>query len=304
MRQRILYFGTVALGAALALAACSDQSSPEGMYDRPEATADAEMASADMAVEEAAGSGAGATASEIAARPEIPVSLPKIAYVYNLGFRMEGEAISALQQKHADMCAAMGPYSCQIVSMSHSGGEADFVTGSLELAVAADKARDFGKKLSASVSEAGGEEIASTISGEDLSKAIVDTEARLRSRVVLRDRLLEVLQTRRGKVSELVEAERSVAAVNEEIDRARSWLEEMRGRVAYSRVSVSYESAGMTSSGFMAPIRSALSSLGGIMGTLVATLILLLAIGGPIAALVWGVLHAKRRLSAARLQEA
>ncbi|MFM6829184.1 MAG: DUF4349 domain-containing protein, partial [Novosphingobium sp.] len=42
------------------------------------------------------------------------------------------------------------------------------------------------------VTSAGGKEVASSISGEDLSKAIVDTEARLRARTLLRDRLMEV----------------------------------------------------------------------------------------------------------------
>jgi hypothetical protein len=232
----------------------------------------------------------------IEGRADIPVAMPKMAYVYDYGYRLEGERIAPLQQKHADMCAKMGPYSCQIVSLSHSGAEAEHVTGKLELAVIAEKAREFGKRLSGAADEAKAEEVASTIQGEDLSKAIVDTEARLRSRIVLRDRLMDVLRTRRGSVAELVEAERGVAQVNQEIDQARSWLEEMKGRVAYSRVNISYESNVASSGGFAAPVRSAFSSLGSVMGVMLAALIYILAIAGPLALAGLGIRAVLRRL--------
>ncbi len=234
--------------------------------------------------------------SGMGSRPGIPVTMPKIAYIYDYGYRLDGESIAPLQQKHADMCSAMGPYSCQIVSLSHSGAEAEYMTGKLELAVVAEKAREFGKRLGTAAGEAEAEETSSTIQGEDLSKAIVDTEARLRSRVVLRDRLLEVLRTRRGKVSELVEAERSVAQVNEEIDRARSWLEEMKGRVAYSRINISYGSANAVPGGFAAPVRSAFGSLSSLFGVMLAALIYMLAVAGPLLLAVLGIRAVLRRL--------
>lgn len=145
------------------------------------------------------------------------------------------------------------------------------------------------------VTAAGGEQVTATIAGEDLSKSIVDTEARLRSRVVLRDRLLEVLETRRGKVSELVEAERSVAAVNEEIDQARSWLMEMQGRVAFTRINVDYRSGSPVAVGFFEPVRGALGSVGVILGGLLAALIVFGAVALPVGGLAYGVWRLRRR---------
>jgi hypothetical protein len=124
--------------------------------------------------------------------------------------------------------------------------------------------------------------VSSAISGEDLSKQIVDTEARLRARSVLRDRLMEVLATRKGTVAELVEAERGVAQVNEEIDEARGWLAEMQGRVNFSRVNLSYESGASGSGGFLSPIRSALGSVGTVLGTIFAMVILTLVVAVPL----------------------
>jgi hypothetical protein len=210
---------------------------------------------------------------------------PQIAYVFDYGFRLAAKAIAPLQQRHADLCESKGPYVCRIVQMDQSGTEGDYVRGTLQLAVRSDQARAFGKELTKAAEQVEGEQISATISGEDLSKQIVDTDARLRARKLLRDRLMEVLATRRGTVTELVEAERGVAQVNEEIDQASSWLSEMRGRVAFSRLDLTYESGQPSSGGFFAPIREAVGSVAGILGGLVAILIVLLAVGVPLVVL-------------------
>jgi hypothetical protein len=280
--------GLASLGL-LVLAGCSDAGIDGGAAS--ETASSAPVVAADMA--EAPRGELGA----LAGRPDIPVTLPKMAYVFDYGFRLPGDGIAPLQRKHADMCEALGPYSCQIVSLSHSGDEGEYVQGRLQLAVAADKARAFGADLTQAAEQAGGKPVAATIAGEDLSKSIVDTEARLRSRVVLRDRLLEVLSTRRGTVAELVEAERSVAQVNAEIDQARSWLEEMNGRVAFSRLNIDYQSVAPAAGSFLAPIRGALGSLGTIFGSLVAVLIVLGAIGLPALAIVLAVRRLRRRFA-------
>ena len=145
-----------------------------------------------------------------------------MAYLMNYGFRLAGDAIAPLQQQHADMCEAQGPYSCRIISLTRTGDDEDEIRGELQLAVASDKARGFGALVSAAAEAADAEAFRTDIQGEDMSKSIVDTEARVRSRIALRDRLMAVLETRTGKVEELVEAERGVAAVNEEIDQAQS----------------------------------------------------------------------------------
>jgi hypothetical protein len=212
---------------------------------------------------------------------EIPVGLPQIAYVFSYGFRVAGPKIPALQQRHADLCESRGPLVCRIIEMDQTGGEGGYAAGTLQLAVASSEARAFGKQLATLAEESEGEQVSAGISGEDLSKRIVDTEARLRARSLLRDRLMEVLATRRGTVTELVEAERGVAQVNEEIDQARSWLAEMKNRVAFSRLDIDYESGQPSSGGFMEPVRGAVGSLGAIFGTLFAVLIVLGALALP-----------------------
>jgi len=297
MRNSLKLLAPVSL---LVLAACSSETESSSIApEAPEYVA--EEAAADAAVDRAAPAEAAQTTAsqgELAPLPDradIPVTLPKMAYVFDYGFRLAGEAITPLQQQHADMCEAQGPYSCRIISLSRTGEEEDEIRGELQLAVASDKARGFGALLTAAAEAADAEAFRANIQGEDLSKSIVDTEARVRSRVALRDRLMEVLRTRQGKVEELVEAERQVAAVNEEIDQAQSWLKEQQGRVAFSRVTLSYESATPGGS-FLRPVEGALGSLGGIFGMLAAVLIVLGSLALPVLAGAFGVRALRRRL--------
>ncbi|WP_163103853.1 DUF4349 domain-containing protein, partial [Acinetobacter baumannii] len=71
-------------------------------------------------------------------------------------------------------------------------------------------------------------------------KDLVDTSARIRQREILVARLTEMLRGRQGRVSELVEAERSVAQAQEELDRAKGWMGQLQGRVTYSDFTIAY----------------------------------------------------------------
>ncbi len=297
LKFRGMKAGLLTIAASLALSACQqadDDSGASMAVESPsEAVADAEMAASD------AGSAPAARSSENAL-PDlagVPVSLPKLAYIYDYAFRMAGEDIGTLQRRHADLCEQQGPASCQIIGMNVSGETGDEVTGELQLSVATQHARAFGALLEKEAGDAGAEQLSANIQAEEMSKAIVDTEARLDARIALRDRLQDVLKTRKGSVRELVEAERGVAEVNEEIDQARSWLQEMKGRVAYSRVNIRYETGAVVTNDFLAPIQSVLGSLGSIFGFLIAAFILLGAIAVPVGGMVLGGRALKRRLA-------
>ncbi|GMN02615.1 DUF4349 domain-containing protein [Erythrobacter sp. MTPC3] len=284
------------LTATLLIAACSDNSEQEmteevSTYD----VAVAEIAeppsppayvpsSADREAAQEASAGGGDIAS---AGGAIPVSLPQIAYRYALGFRLPSDAIKPLQERHADMCEARGANVCRIISMQQTDEDGDYAYGNLQLAIASQAARAFSKEMENSSGPVDGELVSSSIEGEDLSKQIVDTEARLRARTVLRDRLMEVLRTRRGTVAELVQAERGVAQVNQEIDQASSWLNEMRGRVAFSKMAISYQSGMPNAGGFTDPIRSAWGSMGGILGSIVGFLMVAVTVLAPIGLLAF-----------------
>lgn len=253
------------------------------------------------AISAAAGSSvASEMAAPVSGEPSLaaplPAAMPKLAYVYGLVFELAPNDVGKLMRRHADLCEQQGPSSCRIVGMDLTGDtERKDVAGKLQLAVAAPHARALTALLEKEADGLGAEQTATTIGSEEVSKTLVDTEARIRAREELRDRLTEVLRTRKGSVKELVEAERQVAAVNEEIDQAKSWLAETRGRVAFSRMDIDYRAAAGVGDSFTAPVAAAWGSLGAIMGVVMAVLLVLGAVLVPIAGLVWAGRRITRR---------
>lgn len=274
---------------SIALAGCSQA---DEQNSAPEAVTAAAESSAAMDV-------AAPSIDQSPVATPLPAALPKLAYVYGLAFELPSADIGKLMRRHADLCEQQGTASCRIVGMDLSGdAEREDASGKLHLAVAAPHARALSALLEKEADGLGAEQTATTIGSEEVSKTIVDTEARIRAREDLRDRLVEVLRTSKGSVRDLVEAERQVAAVNEEIDQARSWLVETKSRVTFSRMDIDYRSHAGVGSGFLAPITAAFGSLGSVLGFVIAALLLLAAVLGPIAALVWAYRRFSRRYAA------
>ncbi|WP_284124732.1 DUF4349 domain-containing protein [Parerythrobacter aestuarii] len=212
----------------------------------------------------------------------------QIAYSYGFGFQIAGDKIGELQQAHAKLCEAMGD-KCRILRMSQATADNWDGYGELKMQVASDDAAVFGSGLTAPAEKLGGELISSVRDGEDLSEQIIDSEARLASRLVLRDKLTAILRSNRGSVDELVKAEKAVAEVNEEIDATRSKLEQFRNRIRYSAVNIEYEPYfGETQLGFSRPVMTAFRSIGTTLGTTIAALIYLITAAIPVILLILG----------------
>jgi hypothetical protein len=211
-----------------------------------------------------------------------------------LGFRSPFHSFTAIDAHIASQCAAsgLGP-KCRILRTSQANSDSWDGYGEIELEVVATEAGTFGTKLSEPAEKLGGELVSSVRDGEDLSETIIDTEARLQSRLVLRQKLTEILQNNRGSVAELIAAEKAVADVNEQIDSTRSKLERYRNRIRYSDIRIEYEPHfGQSQLGFGRPVMTALSSIGTTLGTTVAALIYLITALIPVTLLIlairWG----------------
>lgn len=220
-----------AVAAAAALAACSAN---EG--DSASGTPTAQTIS-DVTPSEAMATNPAQPSADTPAK--LPVSLPKLSYAYALSYLLPGDKISAAQDAHRDMCADMGPARCQLLGLERGIGE-DESSALLKLRVATSEARRFQVLLDHEVIEAGGRTEKAKIGTEEVSKEIVDAEARIRQRKLLVGRLTEILRTRNAKASELLEVERNVAQAQEELDQARGWLGELKGRVAMSEFDIRY----------------------------------------------------------------
>ena len=126
---------------------------------------------------------------------------------------------------------------------------------------------------------AGGARIAShQVEAEDVTRQVIDTDARVRAKQALAERLLAIIRSGKGQVGELVQAERAYATTQEELDAARAEQANLAQRIAMSRMTIiTYRFSEMP--GDRSPILRSLASAGGTLSTSIAALITL-TIGG------------------------
>ena len=210
----------------------------------------------------------------------------QIAYKYAYGFQVDEEAIPDLQRDHIALCEQLGA-ACRILRESQASTDGWDGYGELQMQIVASEAPSFASKLEAPAKAYGGELISSVRDGEDVADAIIDSEARLKSRLVLRDKLTEILRNNRGSVAELMKAEQAIADVNEQIDATRSKLEQYRNRVRYSDVRIEYQPFyGSSQLGFVRPVLTAFQSVGTTLGMTTALIVYAITAAIPVVLLV------------------
>jgi len=289
MRMRI----TLCALAALSLAACQKAA------DRPHSAPAAEAALAPTA-------DAAAKADTAPAAAPVGVSIPQLAYVYKYALAAPPQKVRGLVSKHEQVCWAAGPTVCQVTGSNVREDGPDKISATLTLKAQPAWLRTFRAGLQDDTKAAGGRMVTSDTTSDDLSGDMVDTEAALRSQVILRDRLEATLKTRKGKVSELFEMEQQLAQVRGQIDATRSHLAMMKGQVATSELRIDYRSEGIIApTGSLAPLGAAAGDVVGIFVFTLAFLIRALAVIAPVAglgALAWWVtkLLEQRKRAAAK----
>jgi hypothetical protein len=78
-----------------------------------------------------------------------------------------------------------------------------------------------------------------TLGTEDVTKAYFDTDARLKNAHVMEQRLIEMLKTKTGKVSDLLQVEKELGRVREEIEKMQGELKYWDSQVQFATVTVS-----------------------------------------------------------------
>jgi hypothetical protein len=226
---------------AVAIEAYSPPPSPAGAT---EATAEAPPpVQARMAPPPAPPSGAVQPSTTPVGAPPQGVT-PLLAYSYTYGLEAPPAGVRALLRRHEQACQAAGPTTCQVIgATSEQRGEND-ITARLEFRATPAYTTRFRGGLERDAAGARGEVTASKVETEDLTRSIIDTEARLRAGRLLRTRLEALIASRPGNLEQLLEIERELARVQGELDAAESTLAVMRARVSMSTVTVDYASRG------------------------------------------------------------
>ncbi|MGE5214428.1 MAG: DUF4349 domain-containing protein [Nitrospirota bacterium] len=78
-----------------------------------------------------------------------------------------------------------------------------------------------------------------TLGTEDVTKAYFDTDARLKNARVMEQRLIDMLKTKTGKVSDLLQVEKELARVREEIEKMQGELKYWDAQVQFATVTIS-----------------------------------------------------------------
>ena len=78
-----------------------------------------------------------------------------------------------------------------------------------------------------------------TLGTEDVTKAYFDTDARLKNARVMEQRLIEMLKTKTGKVSDLLQVEKELGRVREDIEKMQGELKYWDSQVQFATVTIS-----------------------------------------------------------------
>ena len=78
-----------------------------------------------------------------------------------------------------------------------------------------------------------------TLGTEDVTKAYFDTDARLKNARVMEQRLIDMMKTKTGKVSDLLQVEKELGRVREEIEKMQGELKYWDSRVQFATVTIS-----------------------------------------------------------------
>jgi Domain of unknown function (DUF4349) len=224
------------------------------------------------------------TASPGPSQPAGPAPVLFLAYSYSRGLEIPSQRLAGVMDLHVQACQSAGPRVCQLIGSNRTGDPESYMEGYVSLRAEPMWLRAFIAGLAAQADEAGGRIVAENVSSEDLTRQIVDTEARLRAQTALRDRLQQLLRSRPGRLSDLLEVERELARVQGEIDAVQSSLAVMRTRVAMSELTIQYRSAPRpVGSDTFEPLRQAFANFLGIIVAGFAAIITIVAALIPFA---------------------
>jgi len=276
LRTGIVSAGILALG----LAACSQASGPKMATDAAAPTPVMADAAAPAAMAERAAGAAAPQAPEPTAQK--PALAPMLAYAFGAEIEAPAARVDPMMKAHVALCRAAGPARCNVLGASTSNLGGDVVSAELHLRAEPVWLEAFRASLEAEAKAAKGRLVSTSVTAEDLTRDIVDSEARLRAQKTLRDRLQQLLRERPGKLGDLLETERELARVQGEIDSVESNLAVMRQRVDMSTLDLAYRSTPTAvTGGTFEPVRDALAGFLGNIAQGLAGLITAIGVLAP-----------------------
>ncbi|MEO9969817.1 MAG: DUF4349 domain-containing protein [Hyphomonadaceae bacterium] len=205
-----------------------------------------------------------------------------IAYTHSLSFSLPREGVEPVMLAHIAACEAAGPRKCIIINSSLNNQSDDYANGYLSMRAEPNWIDGFLNGVDEEVSAADGEITSRNKQAVDLTRAILDTDARLNAQIILKGRLEDLLANRDGELSELLQVERELARVTGDIESITSNLKALRLRVSMSELTMQYATKrSLVGGGRANPLSSAFGDFFYNMSSALAGVITFFAVGLP-----------------------
>ena len=198
------------------------------------------VAPAKVAQPEASAAGAFATSPENLAQPEVaeqkPAETPAPAsanrkLIRNATAELEIVSFDDAMQKITAFANEEHGYVATTNSQKQANGK---LRGQVIVKILPENLDPFLQKLRGL-----GELKNQTLGTEDVTKAYFDTDARLKNAHVMEQRLIDMLNTKTGKVSDLLQVEKELGRVREEIEKMQGELKYWDSQVQFATVTIS-----------------------------------------------------------------
>ena len=163
-----------------------------------------------------------------------------LAYRYDTTVNAPKRQVASLAEAHERECRDAGPQTCVVYASSVRERNGS-VYATLRLRAAPEWLDAFRSSVAVDAQASGGRIVADEKSAEDVTRQIVDTEARLKALRSLRDRRQALLDGRPGDVGDLLAVERELARVQGELEAATATLAVLERRVRMSEQHLHYE---------------------------------------------------------------
>jgi hypothetical protein len=210
-------------------------------------------------------SGGGDEASDESMGADVsPTAAPGVAFRYGYDFQLPDEAISPVQEAHAAKCESLGVQRCRITGLDYRVIEDSAVSGTLEVKLAPQIARQFGKSATSDVTKANGKLLATEFSGEDVTP--LTTEAG-RQQASLSERIADVegQLARATTGEERAQLQQQLSQLRTQAEQAQSAIASATERLAATPMTFNYYGrggiAGFTGNPAREAVRSFVSSL-------------------------------------------
>lgn len=236
-----------------------------------------------------------------------------IALTYEYGFRLPADRIAAAQEEDAALCEARGPNICRIAGLTYDVGRDRNVRASLELRLAPEAARAFGKEAISAVLKHGGMLAATHITSEEAGAAAAAAQGEQASLGNERSRIENQLKQAGLSSAERTQLQSRVTQIAEALRTAQTSAQTATQKLTSTPMTLTYETGVVDQSLSEGPLIGALKDGGMniVAGTAVIITILVSLVPWAVLAVLavalwkgvdwyvsrqgWGVTKGKRR---------